>query len=122
MVNLRDFQRNRKTQKETGLVSACCQLLALRKVPYRRVYTTGIPEPRSASGFKPNPMRGIPDIIACLPPSGRLFGIECKLNGNRLSEAQKLFFDAFQGAGAACRVIHQVIELDEALRELGVRP
>lgn len=48
---------------------------------------------------------GVPDIVGCY--KGRFFGIECKANGNKPTELQKINLTKIEGAGGIALVIDE---------------
>jgi hypothetical protein len=102
------------------LVRDCLGLLALRGVRAWRNNT-------GAGGTEGRFLRfgagaGGPDILAILPPSGRLLGVECKTDSGRLAPAQRAWHEAARAAGAAVLVVRSIDELDHHLRELSCPP
>ena len=62
---------------------------------------------------------GSSDILAILPPNGRLLCVECKAKGGRLSPEQKQFLDDASSLGCLAIVVRDWRELDRTLRESG---
>jgi len=62
---------------------------------------------------------GFPDIVGCLPPSGRMLLIECKSGKSRLRPKQIEAARRWVGAGAVWGVVHAVDELPAVLAEAG---
>ena len=58
---------------------------------------------------------GSPDILAILPPHGRLLGVECKMKGNRQQPNQKAFGLDMEAKGALYLVVYSVEALQAAL-------
>src|SRR5262245_49294364 len=112
-----------KAPRETTLVRACLELLQLRRVPCWRANTGAVAIGSGAARrfvrFGPP---GQSDIIAVLPPTGRLLALECKSAAGRLRPAQKEFLDAVAGAGGASLVVRDVRQLAEALDGLLADP
>ena len=48
---------------------------------------------------------GVPDIVGCY--KGRFFGIECKANGNKPTELQKINLNRIEGSGGVALVIDE---------------
>jgi hypothetical protein len=63
-------------------------------------------------------MKGASDILAVLPPAGRLLAIECKQPGKRPTADQRAFLDAVAAAGGVALVVEDLGQLDVALGEL----
>jgi hypothetical protein len=59
--------------------------------------------------------KGIPDIIACWPPSGRMVAVEVKTGTAVLTKEQKEELDALALAGAVCAVVSSVDQLEQVL-------
>lgn len=64
--------------------------------------------------------KGIPDILACWPPYGRLVAVEVKTGTARLSTEQEEEMAGLALAGAVCVVAHEVEDVEESLIKLGV--
>lgn len=43
---------------------------------------------------------GIPDLVVCLPPSGRMFLVEVKRPGKGATDKQSAFLERFRASGA----------------------
>ena len=63
--------------------------------------------------------KGSSDILAILPPNGRLLCIECKAQNGRLSSDQKEFLATISHLGGLSIVAKSWQELDQALRDSG---
>ena len=63
--------------------------------------------------------KGIPDIIATLPPDGKSLFIEVKREGGKMSDEQVEFFQRYAAAGSLCCVVHSVKELIDFLKVHG---
>ena len=59
---------------------------------------------------------GVPDIVGCY--KGRFFGIECKANGNKPTELQKLNLQRIGEAGGLSLVIDET-NIDDVERIIG---
>ena len=64
--------------------------------------------------------RGISDIIAIAPRTGRLIACECKHGSGRLSTSQKDFLGRIAAAGGLALVVYHIADLDNALRIEGL--
>src|SRR5262245_16843148 len=105
-----------KAPREGTLVRACLELLALRRIPSWRANTGAVAIGSGAARrFVKFGPPGQSDIIAVLPPTGRLLALECKSATGRLRPAQKAFLSAVEAAGGATLVVGDVRELDRLL-------
>lgn len=106
---------------EAAILRACLDLLALYGVPAWRNNVGGVvrEDARGRRRFIRFGTRGQSDILAILPPSGRLLAIETKSATGRLTADQVLFLQAVRDAGGFGVVIRDVAELEALLqREL----
>jgi hypothetical protein len=97
-----------------NLQEAVLQYLALHSVPAVPIITGPRVTPRARGGFELRAnaeQRGMGDVIACLPGSGRLALIECKTGHARRSPAQVRMHRRFATSGALCLVVRNVLEL-----------
>jgi hypothetical protein len=101
-----------KAPRESGVVAACLQYLAARQIFAFRNNT-------GAACFDKRFVRfgtpGAADILAVLPPTGRLLAVECKRPGGRLTPAQCAFIDHPRAAGGLALVVRDVCDLQRAL-------
>ncbi len=70
--------------------------------------------PRADGGFelrKNAAQIGLADVLACLPPYGRLALLDIKTGGARLSRAQRALHERFAAAGALCLPVRDVRDL-----------
>ncbi len=110
-----------KKPTESALVSCCLQVLALRRVFHWR--SNNIPAPLPGGKFRRFVgMKGVADILAVLPPIGRLAGIECKMPAGRQSPDQKAFQAALEAAGGVYLLIRDVRDLESELSRLAAPP
>lgn len=65
--------------------------------------TTGIP--LKTGGFRPTSKKGVSDIIAICPPSGRFVGVEIKTGKDRLSPEQQGFCVNVQSMGGVALIV-----------------
>jgi hypothetical protein len=105
-----------KASRESALVRACLQLLALRGVPCWRANTGAVcygegPQRRFVRFGTP----GVSDILGLLPPAGRMLVIEVKARDGRVRPSQRAFMDAVTAAGGVALVVRDVGELAQAL-------
>lgn len=101
-----------KAPRETDLVNACLELLAIRGIMAWRNNTGATKVAGRCIRFG-HP--GSADILGCLPPSGRLLAVECKMPGGKLRPNQAVFLDSVRMAGGLALVVRDVAELDAAL-------
>lgn len=104
----------------TVLVKSCLDLLRLRGIFAFRVNTTGVYDTarkvfRTFQGTK-----GVSDIVAVVPRTGRIIALECKHGTGRLSPDQRAFLDNVTSAGGLALVIRDVLDLDRALTAEGI--
>lgn len=73
--------------------------LAIRRIKYRRIQTTGIPLPAGNGLFRlrPNPARGMADLVLCW--RGRYVAIELKATDGKQTPEQKLYQQEIEDAG-----------------------
>lgn len=69
--------------------------------------TNNIGVPLKNGGFRPSPVKGLPDICGVLP-GGKALYVEVKRPGNALSENQELFINNAEKAGALCIVAYSL--------------
>lgn len=113
--------------RETDLVRACLEWLALHRVLAWRMNNTGVFDPtrkvfRSFHGAK-----GVPDILGIFPQTvtltdgtvatfGNFLGVECKRPGEKPRPDQAAFLEAIQERGGIGLCVHNLRELEEQLR------
>ena len=105
-----------------ALVAACVTWCVLHRIPAVPISTTGIPVLRAdgSVALKTNERQeGFSDVVICLPPTGRMGLLEVKTGGARRSPKQREMQARFAAAGALCLVVHDVGDLERALREHG---
>lgn len=96
------------------VVGPCLQLLALRGVFAWRNNTTGVFDPVKKIFRKFTGLKGVSDILGCLP-DGRFLAIECKVPGNKPTPDQAAFLEMVAKNNGVALVINDVRELDKAL-------
>lgn len=89
----------RQTER-VDVLQPTLQLLRAHRVVHRRISTSGIASPHTASGFQASPHKGCPDILAALAPLGRLWGIETKAPKGTFSDDQIRWRTDHVAAGA----------------------
>jgi hypothetical protein len=62
---------------------------------------------------------GVSDVLAILPPHGRLLAVETKMPGRKLTADQAAFLSAVTQAGGVALVVRDLKDLERALDELG---
>lgn len=106
---------------EQDLVRSVLTLLSLHGIPSWRANSGGGLRPNGRGGMRPvqaNPP-GTPDVLAILPPAGRLAGIELKSRKGRLRESQVAWQATARRAGALIIVARSLNEVVLALRAEG---
>jgi hypothetical protein len=110
-----------KSPTEQTLVNACLQLLRLRGFLCWR-QNQGAARFRSETGrsrfVRFSTMPGVSDVLAVLPPSGRLLAVEVKVGKNRTTPDQEAFLAALQAAGGVAVVIRDIQLLLDLLDRL----
>ena len=122
--------RKGSSDAHSALVSACMAYLKLRRTPACRMYTGArlYTEKDGSATRRTNPdMKGMPDIIACLPNGwwasidgcwlnkGRTVWIECKTGKAVQAPHQKARAAEWQKAGALVLIVRSVADLEAAL-------
>lgn len=106
-----------KAPRENDVLRACLELLRVRRIFCWRQNQGAIPlgdgRFRKFVG-----MKGVSDILAVLPPGGRLLAVETKRpDGGRLTDDQRAFLEAVCAAGGLALVVDDVAQLIAALEE-----
>lgn len=107
-----------KKDNETALVKQCLEYLRLRGIFCWRQNTTGVRR-TTATGrqfWQPSEAKGVSDILALLPPNGRLLTVECKVKPNKVTADQLAFMEGVGRAGGLALVVYEVEELIIAVR------
>jgi hypothetical protein len=109
-----------KAPSETSLVRQCLDYLKLRGVFAWRANCTGVRrrDRRGREFWTPAALVGISDLLAVLPPGGRLLAVEAKLGKNDLTPPQAAFLQAVAAAGGLAVVVRDLNDLVAALRVL----
>lgn len=61
---------------------------------------------------------GLPDVMAALPPAGRLLAVECKRAGGRLNPDQIRAIDELRRRGVLVVVAYSITDVEAALGAL----
>jgi len=101
---------------ENAVQRQCLQLLRLSHIPAWRSNNAGVFN-RKAGCYTFHGTPGVADILAVLPPSGRLLTIECKSATGKQTDAQRDWAAEISAAGASYVVIRDIAELQAALRQ-----
>ena len=97
------------------LQAAVLTYLRLSGCPATPIHTGPRVAPRAGGGFQlrgNRAQRGMADVMACLPPHGRLALIEIKSGRATRSREQRDLHQRFEAAGALCLVVRDVRELE----------
>lgn len=62
-------------------------------------------------------LKGSSDILGCLPPTGRLIGVECKVGRDRQRDRQKGFQKAVERCGGLYLLVRDVPSLRFLIRQ-----
>lgn len=104
------------THAHTRLVKACLDLLKIRGIPAWKNNTGSVRMPSGSWVAFSAP--GLPDVLAILPPTGRLAGFECKTGRGRLTPVQRAARDRLIAAGAFFAIVSDIAELNRILNLL----
>ena len=116
----------RVSNRESDVLSACLQFLALKGVFCWRQNQGAIP--LKDGGYRRfTGMKGVSDILGILPQTvevvgegpvkfGNLLGVEVKRPGEKLRPEQVEFLARVNERGGICLCVHSVQELDEQLQ------
>lgn len=97
-----------------SLLRAVLDLCAARGVPARPIHTGPRVAPAGEGTFAlraNRAQRGVSDVVACLPPAGRMALLEIKTGGARRTAEQRRVMDEFAAAGALSLVVRNVTDL-----------
>lgn len=103
----------RRQIPERDVLASCLAILEARRIPAWRA-NTGAVTKTNAAGRKRFIRFGTPgqaDILAILPPRGRLLAIECKSQRGRVSADQEAFLQMVRDAGGLTVVVRDASEL-----------
>jgi hypothetical protein len=115
----------RLSSKETDLVRACLDWLALHRVMAWRMNNTGVFDPTKRIFRSFHGLKGVSDILGILPRHidigaeqvtiGSFLAIETKRPGEKLREDQAAFLEAIRERGGIGLCVHSLDELDAGL-------
>lgn len=109
---------------EMGILRACLEYLALRRIPAWRFNSGGVRLPKGpgkASGFyRFSTCQGLADINGVLPGSGRWLAVEVKRPGKKLRANQAQFLDCIRQAGGLALCVRSLDDLVQALHMEGI--
>ncbi len=108
-----------KRGSESDLVSACLRLLQLRHLYAWRSNNVPVYDPARKRYRTFRGLRGVADILGCLP-NGKLLAVECKTATGRLSAEQRAFLATVADLGGVAFCVRAVDELAELLDGLGL--
>ena len=101
------------------MLRGCLELLRLRGVLAIRVncgaVTAAYRGRQRFVRFTDTP--GLSDVLAVLPPHGRLLALEVKRPGGRLRPTQEAFLERVRSAGGLALVVSDIRDLEAALTE-----
>ena len=117
----------RVSTKETCLVRACLDWLALHRVMAWRMNNTGVFDPAKKVFRSFRGLPGVSDILGILPQAVRLEGgklatfgtflaVEVKRPGERLRADQDAFLSGIRARGGVGVCVRSLKELEELLR------
>ncbi len=117
----------RLSTKETDIVRACLDWLALHRIKAWRMNNTGVFDPVKKTHRSFRGLRGVSDILGILPQTVRLadgstetFGnflaIEVKKPGEKPRDEQDAFLRDIREQGGIALCVHSLDELEEQLR------
>ena len=103
-----------RNQPHNDLVNVCLSWLAIAKIPAWQNNSGAYKRGKSyiRYGFP-----GSPDILGCLPPNGRILGVECKTGAGKPTDEQVEFLRTINDAGGLGIVVYTLDELQAALDE-----
>ena len=100
--------------KETEIQKACLEWLQWQGYLAWRNNTAGIYDQKKGV-YRFHGMKGVSDILCCLPPDGKLLAVEVKAPRGKPTEYQKEFLDKVNDAGGIGIVVTSVDDLEKAL-------
>jgi hypothetical protein len=112
-----------KNIREQDLVKQVLSYLTLCRCPVWRNNTGAVPATyKGKRRFFRFGHPGSPDVLAVLPPSGTLLGVECKARGRKPTLLQEAFAGMLLSAGACWICVSSLAELQAFLESRGIRP
>ncbi len=110
-----------KKQTETSLVKDIIEFLRLKGI-YAWRNNTGAFAAEGVTGrrFVRFGLPGSADVLAVVPPRGRLLAIEAKVGRNQATDLQLTFGAAVNDAGGLWFVVRSLADLEELLTEHGI--
>lgn len=119
----------RLSNKESDLVRACLDWLALHRIKAWRMNNTGIFDPVKKVHRRFHGLRGVSDILGILPRAVRLregdeqllgafLAIEVKKPGEKPRPEQEAFLLDIRDAGGIALCVHSLRELEDQLQPL----
>ena len=99
---------------EASILRGVLAVLAMRRVWHRRIEVQGVlTHTPGGAVLRPSRMQGLPDVIAIV--DGRMWGLEAKAPGGRLSAHQAEALSGIREAGGVGLVVVEPSRLDEVL-------
>jgi len=109
-------RRGSPRSKTSALTEQILGYLAVKNVPAWRNNTMAVWDAKRNTYRSVKPRdKGVADIIAVVPPAGRLLEIEIKVGGDRQSEWQKMHQKWIESAGAAYLIVK---DFDDAINQI----
>ena len=106
---------------ETALRNQILDYLSYKGIMAWLNNTSGNFNLRTQSYYKnPRLKLGVADILAVLPPNGRLLAIEAKVGKNKQTETQKQFQQEIEANGGIYLLVYDVDEVMEFIKGLGI--
>ena len=99
------------------MVKAVRQMLDYKGIPNVRVHSGAAPGQGGKSWIN-FANTGAPDIIAILPPKGRVICLECKVGKNPATQSQLAWLKKAADYGAAALIVRGVNEATEKVEML----
>lgn len=102
---------------ESEVLASCLELLAALRIPHWRNNTGGLKIEGRYVAFG---VKGAPDVLGILPPSGRLLCCETKSRTGKVTKDQAAWLERAEEAGALCVVCRSIDDLRAALASVGI--
>jgi hypothetical protein len=103
--------------KEAAILQETKRILTHMRIWHRRIDTAGkILHTGAGTTMIPGSMKGLPDILGCLP-DGRLLGLECKAPGGTVSAEQYSVLMDLSALGACVAIVVDPNKLEYFLAE-----